>query len=145
MFPLTGELDSLGMRAADGREVCGLELLFFQNLLHKNHSEAIALSQLEEPIRAELFSSERLEQHGESLAVAQRVTTTPRKGRPLLPRVLDNGRVLLDSYRAIAQAIREERRDHTCGRVAGRQLSHRRRTAARDSRRPAVRLLPRIA
>ena len=52
MFPLTGELDSLGMRAADGREVCGLELLFFQNLLHKNHSEAIALSQLEEPIRA---------------------------------------------------------------------------------------------
>ena len=109
MFPLTGELDSLGMRAADGREVCGLELLFFQNLLHKNHSEAIALSQLEEPIRAELFSSERLEQHGESLAVAQRVTTTPRKGRLLLPRVLDNGRVLLDSYRATAQAIREER------------------------------------
>ena len=109
MFPLTGELDSLGMRAADGREVCGLELLFFQNLLHKNHSEAIALSQLEEPIRAELFSSERLEQHGESLAVAQRVTTTPRKSRPLLPRVLDNGRVLLDSYRATAQAIREER------------------------------------
>ena len=109
MFPLTGELDSLGMRAADGREVCGLESLFFQNLLHKNHSEAIALSQLDEPIRAELFSSERLEQHGESLAVAQRVTTTPRKGRPLLPRVLDNGRVLLDSYRATAQAIREER------------------------------------
>jgi hypothetical protein len=26
-----------------------------------------------------------------------------------LPRVLDNGRVLLESYRAIAQAIREER------------------------------------
>ena len=45
----------------------------------------------------------------ESLAAAQRVTTTPRKGRPLLPRVLDNGRVLLESYRAIAQAIREER------------------------------------
>ena len=40
---------------------------------------------------------------------AQRVTTTPRKGSPLLPRVLDNGRVLLKSYRAIAQAIREER------------------------------------
>ena len=81
MFPLTGELDSLGMRAADGREVCGLKLLFLQNLLRNKHSEAIALSQLEEPIRAELFSAERLEQHGESLAVAQRVTTTPRKGR----------------------------------------------------------------
>src|SRR5512145_1555641 len=97
------------MRAPDGREVCGVQSLFTQNLLRKNHSEAIALSALEEPIRAELFSAERLEQHGESLAAAQRVTTTPRKGRPLLPRVLDNGRVLLESYRAIAQAIREER------------------------------------
>ena len=69
---------------------------------------SIALPPLEEPIRA-LFSGERLEQHGESLAAAQSVTTTPRKGRPLLPRVLHNGRVLLKAYRAIAQAIREER------------------------------------
>src|SRR5688572_23573726 len=69
----------------------------------------MAVSQLEEPILAELFSSERLEQHGESLALAQRVTTTPRRGRPLLPRVLDNGRVLRESYRTTAQAIREER------------------------------------
>jgi hypothetical protein len=109
VFPLTGELDSLGMRAPrpDDREVGGLESLFFQNPLRKNHSEAVALSALEEPIRAELFSAER--RHAESLAAAQRVTTTPRKGRPLLPRVLDNGRVLLESYRAIAQAIREER------------------------------------
>ena len=84
-------------------------IVIFQNPLRKNHSEAVALSALEEPIRAELFSAERLEQHAESLAAAQRVTTTPRKGRPLLPRVLDNGRVLLESYRAIAQAIREER------------------------------------
>jgi cyclic beta-1,2-glucan synthetase len=97
------------MRAPDGREVCRLESLFSQNLLRKNHSGAVAPSALEEPIRAELFSAERLEQHAESLAAAQRVSMTPRKGRPLLPRVLDNGRVLLDSYRAIAQAIREER------------------------------------
>src|SRR5512147_397462 len=93
----------------DDREVCGLRLLFLQNLPRKLTSEAIALSALEEPIRAELFSAERLEQHAESLAAAQRVTTTPRRGRPLLPRVLDNGRVLLESYRATAQAIREER------------------------------------
>ncbi|MGB7946872.1 MAG: glycosyl transferase, partial [Candidatus Binatia bacterium] len=86
-----------------------MKLLFSQNLWRKNHSEAVTLSALEEPIRAELFSVERLEQHAESLAGAQRVTATPRKGRPLLPRVLDNGRVLLESYRAIAQAIREER------------------------------------
>ena len=80
--------------------------------VRKKTSEAIALAALEEPIRAELFSAERLEQHGESLAAAQRVTTTPRKGRPLLPRVLDNGRVLLESYRAIAQAIRRSAPSH---------------------------------
>ncbi len=78
-------------------------------LIGKKHSEAIALPRLEEPIRAELFSGERLEQHAESLALAQRVTTNPRRGRRLLPRVLDNGRVLLESYRAIARAIRQER------------------------------------
>ena len=86
-----------------------MKSLFRQNLLQNKHSEAIALSQVEEPIRGELFSAERLEQHGESLAAAQRVTTTPQKGRPLLPRVLDNGRVLLESYRSVAQAIRDER------------------------------------
>ena len=80
-----------------------------QKLLSKVRSGAIALPELEEPIRAELFSSERLEQHAESLAVAQAVTTTSQAGRRLLPRVLDNGRVLLDSYRTIAKAIREER------------------------------------
>ena len=64
---------------------------------------------LEEPIRAELFGIERLEQHAESLAVAQRVMGEPSKGRPLLPRVQDNGRVLRAAYRLIAAAIREER------------------------------------
>lgn len=81
----------------------------FQNLLRNVRPEALAPPELEEPIRAELFSSERLEQHAESLAAAQPVTATPRVGLPLLPRVLDNGRVLLDAYRAIAQVIREER------------------------------------
>ena len=47
--------------------LCGLKSLFRQTLLRKNHSEAIALSQLEEPIRAELFSAERLEQHAKAL------------------------------------------------------------------------------
>ena len=37
------------------------------------------------------------------------VETTSKKGHPLLPRVLDNGQVLLGAYRAIPQAIREER------------------------------------
>ncbi|MFI5387048.1 MAG: hypothetical protein ACHQ50_13120 [Fimbriimonadales bacterium] len=63
----------------------------------------------EEPIRAELFSIERLEQHAESLAAAQRVTTRPVTNRRLPKRLHDNGRVLLEAYRAIAAAIREER------------------------------------
>ncbi len=64
--------------------------------------------ELEEPIRAELFSTERLEQHAESLAAAQAVTTVSGPGRPLIPRVQENGRVLLEYYRAIARAIQKE-------------------------------------
>ena len=62
-----------------------------------------------EPIRAELFSIERLEQHAESLAAAQPVTTRPTTGRRLATRLRENGRVLLEAYRVIAVAIREER------------------------------------
>jgi cyclic beta-1,2-glucan synthetase len=64
------------------------------------------MPEIEQPIRAELFSVERLEQHGESLAVAQKVVEGP--GRPLIPRVRENGRVLLDCDRIISGAIREE-------------------------------------
>jgi cyclic beta-1,2-glucan synthetase len=67
----------------------------------------IARQSFENPIRAELFGIERLEQHAASLAAAQRVTSG--RGRRLLPRVEDNGRVLRESYRVIANAIREER------------------------------------
>ncbi|HVO22516.1 MAG TPA: glucoamylase family protein [Candidatus Margulisiibacteriota bacterium] len=63
----------------------------------------------EEPIRSELFSVERLEQHAESLAAAQHVTPKPGRGRPLATRLRDNARVLLAAYRTIGQAIREER------------------------------------
>src|ERR1700683_531592 len=65
-------------------------------------------SEPEETIRAELFSVERLEQHAESLAAAQLVVTDPEEGRPLIPRVLENGRVLLEYYRATAPAIQHE-------------------------------------
>ena len=63
---------------------------------------------MEDPIRAEMFSVERLEQHAESLAAAQTVTRKLERGRQLTPRVLENGRVLLKSYRAIARAIQQE-------------------------------------
>ncbi len=62
-----------------------------------------------EPIRGELFSTERLEQFAEVLAAEHAVHAGKRRGRPLLPRLQENGRVLLTSYRAIANAIREER------------------------------------
>src|SRR5271166_5447112 len=68
----------------------------------------ISLGGVDEPIRAELFGLERLEQHAESLAAAQTVRKEPQQGLPLIPRVLENGRVLLDSYRGIAQAIKEK-------------------------------------
>jgi cyclic beta-1,2-glucan synthetase len=61
----------------------------------------------EELIREELFSAERLEQHGESLALAQRVTSRPRATYSLRRRLADNGRVLLRAYHAIAAVIDE--------------------------------------
>ncbi len=63
----------------------------------------------EEPIRGELFSTERLEQHAESLAAAQVVSDRLEGGRPLIPRVLENGRVLLEYYNATASAIQREK------------------------------------
>jgi len=68
-----------------------------------------SLPPLEDPIRAELFGIERLEQHAESLAAAQRVTTEGEPVRALLPRVDDNGRVLREAQHVIADAVREER------------------------------------
>ncbi|HEY3122888.1 MAG TPA: glycosyl transferase, partial [Thermoanaerobaculia bacterium] len=67
------------------------------------------MSTAAEPIRGELFSTERLEQFAEALAAEHAVYPGIRRGRPLLPRLQENGRVLLSSYRAIASAIREER------------------------------------
>jgi len=64
--------------------------------------------ELQEPIRAELFGVERLEQHAASLALAQVVTEDARVGRLLTPRVLENGRVLVSSYQTIARTIRDE-------------------------------------
>ena len=56
------------------------------------------------PIRAELFSTERLEQFAGTLAAEQAVYPTRRRGRRLLPRLRENARVLLQSHRAIAAA-----------------------------------------
>jgi cyclic beta-1,2-glucan synthetase len=62
-----------------------------------------------EPLREELFSVERLEEHARSLAVAQSVTPKPTRGRPLTRRLADNGAVLLDAYRKVTLGIHEGR------------------------------------
>ncbi len=63
---------------------------------------------MEEPIRAEIFGAARLEQHAESLAAAERATERRTRGRNLLPRVRENGRVLLAAYRSIAETVRKK-------------------------------------
>jgi cyclic beta-1,2-glucan synthetase len=65
-------------------------------------------AELDEPITGELFSVDRLEQHAESLAAAQQITTTPQSGKPLIESVAENGHLLLDYYNAIARAIQRE-------------------------------------
>ena len=63
----------------------------------------------EQPIRAELFSVERLEQHGESLAAAKRIAPTLLSDPRLTRRLRDNDMVLRAAYRTIASAVYEER------------------------------------
>jgi cyclic beta-1,2-glucan synthetase len=62
----------------------------------------------EQPIRAEIFSVERLEQYAHTLARDHRIVR--KKGRAkLLPRLEDNGRKLVGTYRALVEAIRSGR------------------------------------
>src|ERR1700722_3238690 len=63
----------------------------------------------EEILRAELFSSERLEQHAASLAAAHQVTRRRAARRSLNARLKDNESVLLAAYRAIGAAAGEGR------------------------------------
>ncbi|HEY8187972.1 MAG TPA: glucoamylase family protein [Pyrinomonadaceae bacterium] len=62
----------------------------------------------EQPVRAEIFSVERLEQYAQTLAAEQKTVT--KKGRAqLLPRLEDNGRKLVAAYRSLVEAIRTGR------------------------------------
>ena len=60
------------------------------------------------PIRAELFGTERLEHHAESLASAQSVASGgPPRVAGLNRRVQENAEVLLDAYRVCAKAVQD--------------------------------------
>jgi cyclic beta-1,2-glucan glucanotransferase len=62
----------------------------------------------DEPIRAELFGIERLEQHAESLAAAQSAIAKPRTDRRLERRLQNNERALRAAYRATIATVRTE-------------------------------------
>ena len=61
----------------------------------------------EAPIRFELFSTERLEQHARSLALAQKVGGH-KTGQRLIPRVRENALVLFAAYKSVADTVREQ-------------------------------------
>ncbi|HZT60529.1 MAG TPA: protein ndvB, partial [Pyrinomonadaceae bacterium] len=63
----------------------------------------------EEPIHDELYSVERLEQYAAALAAEHQVYAGRRRGRRLLPALERNGRMLVAAYRALAEAVRDER------------------------------------
>jgi cyclic beta-1,2-glucan synthetase len=72
------------------------------------HAPSMSPWNTPDPIRAELFSVERLEEHARSLAAAQPVTPKTATGNPLRGRLVDNEAVLLHAYRTIVKAISEE-------------------------------------
>ena len=94
----------------------------------------------EPPIRAELFSVERLEQHAESLAAAQHIASNPKRGR--LAR-----QTALRQHQSSDRNLSRHRpgkfgasADHAGGRMAARQFPYRRRADSRDQERSAARL-----
>src|SRR5271155_5850428 len=73
------------------------------------HGSPVSPWDSDEIVRAELFSSERLEQHAASLAAAQQVTRRRSARRSLVARLKDNESALLAAYRAIGAAVGEGR------------------------------------
>ncbi len=79
----------------------------FLGLLSAKVGKAFSYSD-EQPIRAEIFSVERLEQYAKALA-AEHKTVTKRGRALLLPRLEDNGRKLVAAYRVLIEAIKNGR------------------------------------
>jgi len=70
---------------------------------------------IDPPIRAELFSAERLEQHAKSLAEAQPVGRAPRRRKSLRHRLFDNSRRLVADFRALAKAANSRQQITSAG------------------------------
>ena len=63
----------------------------------------------EEPLRAQLFTAEEMEQHGRHLAAGHELTRRRSRDR-LLPRLGDNEKVLADTCALLAQSADQQRR-----------------------------------
>jgi cyclic beta-1,2-glucan synthetase len=62
----------------------------------------------EPPIRSELFSYERFAEHAHSLAVAQRVSADPRRGKYLGRRIRENADILRECHAYLIDAIHQK-------------------------------------
>ena len=82
---------------------------YFPEAPRKGRERDRAQTVVDEPIVEELFSVERLEEHARTLAAAQTVAPSSSREVPIRPRVVENARVLGESYRVLARAIEEER------------------------------------
>jgi cyclic beta-1,2-glucan synthetase len=70
---------------------------------------------MEDPIRSELFSVERFDEHARSLAVAQTVTQDPKSGVPLAPRLRENQKILQESFRYLTLEAEKKKPIHPAG------------------------------
>src|SRR5574341_465461 len=62
------------------------------------------------PFHAELFSIEQLETHAKAIAATHTVTSEPRRGKSLAPRLERSSQRLHDLYRLLTEAEHAERR-----------------------------------
>src|SRR5206468_4916141 len=93
------------------RSTLGAERCFLTTLVRRAVRRAPLASPWDnkEPIRQELFSVERLEEHARSLAAAQPIASKRTRGLPLASRLADNEAVLLAVYRTISKTVQERR------------------------------------
>lgn len=64
--------------------------------------------QLENTIRGELYSVERLEDYAAYLGAELKISKDPRVSQPLLPRMQENGRKLVESYRSLIESTQRK-------------------------------------
>lgn len=69
---------------------------------------SVSDQQLENTIRGEIYSAERLEDYAAYLAAELKISKDPRVSQPLLPRMLDNGHCLVQAYRSLTESMQRK-------------------------------------